>query len=99
MTLLTASWASILRPGRHEEKSAPWERVGLISLIFVTGFFFHWGLDSNGWANPYYSAAAQAGSKDWKAFFFGSFEWGNFITVDKTPLSIWVMSLSIGYLV
>ncbi|TLM85958.1 glycosyltransferase family 39 protein [Pseudarthrobacter sp. NamE5] len=56
---------------------------------------FLWGLDANGWANPYYSAAAQAGSQDWKAFFFGSFEWGNLITVDKTPLSIWVMSLSV----
>lgn len=95
MTLLTESWAAKLRPGRGEERSIPWERLGLISLLVVTGFFFLWGLDSNEWANPYYSAAAQAGSKDWKAFFFGSFEWGNLITVDKTPLSIWVMSLSI----
>lgn len=66
-------------------------------MAFLTGtaVVFLWGLDANGWANPYYSAAAQAGSQDWKAFFFGSFEWGNLITVDKTPLSIWVMSLSV----
>jgi 4-amino-4-deoxy-L-arabinose transferase-like glycosyltransferase len=72
-----------------------WERVGLTSLLVCTAFCFLWGLDRNGWANPYYSAAAQAGSQDWKAFFFGSFEWGNLITVDKTPLSIWVMSISV----
>ncbi|MFC4394931.1 ArnT family glycosyltransferase [Arthrobacter sedimenti] len=52
-------------------------------------------MDENGWANPYYAAAAQAGSQDWKAFFFGSLESGNLITVDKTPLSLWVMSLSV----
>lgn len=56
---------------------------------------FLWGLDRNGWANPYYSAAAQAGSQDWKAFFYGSLDAGNLITVDKPPLSIWIMSLSV----
>lgn len=73
----------------------PWEKIGLITLLVATATSFLWGLDRNGWANPYYSAAAQAGSQDWKAFFFGSLEWGNLITVDKTPLSIWVMSLSV----
>lgn len=72
-----------------------WDKVGLVVLLLATAASFLWGLDRNGWANPYYSAAAQAGSQDWKAFFFGSFEWGNLITVDKTPLSIWVMSLSV----
>jgi hypothetical protein len=27
----------------------------------------------------------QAGTRSWKAFFFGSFDSSNFITVDKTP--------------
>ena len=31
-----------------------------------------WGLGRSGWANSFYSAAAQAGSESWKAFFFGS---------------------------
>lgn len=72
-----------------------WERPVLLSLLAGTAVLYLWALDANGWANPYYSAAAQAGAQDWKAFFFGSFEWGNLITVDKTPLSIWVMSLSV----
>ena len=80
---------------RGEGRSGRWERVGLAALLIGTAFSFLWGLDRNGWANPYYSAAAQAGSKDWTAFFFGSFEWGNLISVDKTPLSIWVESLSV----
>ncbi|WP_231994306.1 ArnT family glycosyltransferase [Pseudarthrobacter equi] len=79
--------------GNNQERT--WERPALVFLLIGTSFIYLWALDSNGWANPYYSAAAQAGSQDWKAFFFGSFEGGNLITVDKTPLSIWVMSLSV----
>jgi 4-amino-4-deoxy-L-arabinose transferase-like glycosyltransferase len=73
----------------------PWERVGLFVLLAGTAASFLWGLDRNGWANPYYSAAAQAGSQDWKAFFFGSLDAGNLITIDKPPLSVWIMSLSV----
>ncbi|MGK3649973.1 ArnT family glycosyltransferase [Pseudarthrobacter enclensis] len=66
-----------------------------MALLASIASLYLWGLEANGWANPYYSAAAQAGAQDWKAFFFGSVEWGNLITVDKTPLSIWVMALSV----
>jgi 4-amino-4-deoxy-L-arabinose transferase-like glycosyltransferase len=52
------------------------------------------GLSRNGWANDFYSAAVQAGTRSWKAFFFGSFDSSSFITVDKTPASLWVMELS-----
>ncbi|WP_427172009.1 ArnT family glycosyltransferase [Arthrobacter sp. 92] len=36
-----------------------------------------------------------SGSLDWTAFLFGSSDPGNAITVDKPPLSIWIMSLSV----
>ncbi|WP_314213947.1 glycosyltransferase family 39 protein [Pseudarthrobacter equi] len=32
---------------------------------------------------------------DGSAFFFGSSDWGNSITVDKPPLSLWLMGLSV----
>ena len=54
-----------------------------------------WGLGGSGWANSFYAAAAQAGSESWKAFFFGSSDAANAITVDKTPLSLWPMALSV----
>ena len=53
-----------------------------------------WGLSRNGFANEYYAAAVQAGSTSWKSWFFGSFDSSSFITVDKTPASLWVMGLS-----
>lgn len=36
-----------------------------------------------------------AGSQDWTAFFFSSSDPGNAISVDKPPLSLWVMAASV----
>src|SRR3954447_17174295 len=74
---------------------ARWERPALIALLVGTGVLYLWGLGESGWANSFYAAAAQAGSESWKAFFFGSSDAASSITVDKTPLSIWPMALSI----
>jgi hypothetical protein len=72
-----------------------WARPALAGLLLTTALLYLWGLGASGWANSFYSAAAQAGSESWKAFFFGSSDGGNSITVDKTPASLWLMSLSV----
>jgi 4-amino-4-deoxy-L-arabinose transferase-like glycosyltransferase len=72
----------------------PWERPALLILLVLTAVAYIWGLGQSGWSNSFYSAAAQAGTKSWKAFFFGSIDAANFITVDKPPASLWVMELS-----
>lgn len=77
------------RPG-----DPPWERPALWILLVLTAVAYIWGLGQSGWANSFYSAAVQAGTKSWKAFFFGSIDASNFITVDKPPASLWVMELS-----
>ena len=71
-----------------------WARPALLGLLALTAVLYMVGLSRSGWANDFYSAAVQAGTKSWKAFFFGSFDSSNFITVDKTPASLWVMELS-----
>ncbi|MDQ3790996.1 MAG: glycosyltransferase family 39 protein [Actinomycetota bacterium] len=63
-------------------------------LLTATGVLYLWGLGASGWANAYYSAAAQAGAASWKALFFGATDAAGGITVDKTPASVWVMGLS-----
>jgi 4-amino-4-deoxy-L-arabinose transferase-like glycosyltransferase len=65
------------------------------ALLAATALLYLWDLDRSGWANAYYSAAAQAGASDWTAYLFGSLDAGNAITVDKTPAALWVMSLSV----
>ncbi|HEY1988312.1 MAG TPA: glycosyltransferase family 39 protein [Acidimicrobiales bacterium] len=71
-----------------------WVRPTLIALLALTALSYLWALGDSGWANSFYSSAVQAGTKSWKAFFFGSSDASNFITVDKPPASLWVMELS-----
>ncbi|MEZ5380743.1 MAG: glycosyltransferase family 39 protein [Microthrixaceae bacterium] len=73
----------------------PWERPAVALLLAVTAGLYLWGLSAGGWANSFYSAAAQAGSTSWKAWFFGASDAANSITVDKPPASLWVMGLSV----
>jgi len=72
-----------------------WERPAYWSLLAVTAVLLLWGLGASGYANSFYSAAAQAGSQSWKAFLFGSLDSGNSITVDKPPAALWPMALSV----
>src|SRR4051812_46754655 len=72
-----------------------WARPALAALLLGTALLYLWGLGQSGWANSFYSAAAQAGSQSWKAFFYASSDAGNSITVDKTPASLWLMALSV----
>ncbi|MFI6581654.1 glycosyltransferase family 39 protein [Embleya sp. NPDC050493] len=91
-TATVKPWFVRLVRGRTAD--APWVRPALLALLVGTGFLYIWGLGASGWANSFYSAAVQAGTDSWKAFFFGSSDAGNSITVDKTPASLWVMGLS-----
>jgi 4-amino-4-deoxy-L-arabinose transferase-like glycosyltransferase len=84
----------IARLVRGRPDDPVWVRPALVALLVGTGFLYLWGLGRSGWANSFYSAAVQAGTKSWKAFFFGSSDASNFITVDKPPASLWVMELS-----
>ncbi|WP_260478168.1 glycosyltransferase family 39 protein [Nonomuraea sp. WAC 01424] len=70
-------------------------RAALAVLLVGAGVLYVWGLGASGWANSFYSAAVQAGSQSWKAFFFGSSDAADAITVDKTPASLWPMELSV----
>ncbi|MGZ9931919.1 ArnT family glycosyltransferase [Streptomyces sp. NC-S4] len=72
-----------------------WELPSLAGLLIATAVLLLWDLGSSGYANSFYSAAVQAGSESWKAFFFGSSDAGNSITVDKPPAALWPMMLSV----
>ncbi|MFF3223296.1 ArnT family glycosyltransferase [Nocardia suismassiliense] len=83
-----ATTATALPPARR------WERAGLAALLIGTAVAYLWHITVNGMGNNFYAAATWAGSRSWKALLFGSLDPGNFITVDKPPVSQWVMGLS-----
>lgn len=70
-------------------------RIALAALLTATAALYLWNLSATGYGNLFYAAAAQAGSHRWSAWFFGSLDASNFITVDKPPASLWVTGLSV----
>jgi 4-amino-4-deoxy-L-arabinose transferase-like glycosyltransferase len=79
---------------RGRDQDPAWVRPSLLLLLSLTAVLYLWDLGASGWANSFYSAAVQAGTKSWKAFFFGSSDSSNFITVDKPPAFLWPMEIS-----
>ena len=60
----------------------------------ATAAMYLWNITINGMGNQFYAGAAWAGSQNWEALLFGSLDPHNVITVDKPPVSQWVMGLS-----
>lgn len=71
------------------------DRWGLGALLTGTAILYLWNLSVNGWGNSFYAAAIQAGSVSWKAWFFGSSDAANSITVDKPPMSLWIPGIAV----
>src|SRR6478609_11001867 len=71
-----------------------WVRPSAALLLVVTAALYLWHLEATGYANSFYAAAIQAGTKDWTALLFGSLDAGNAITVDKPPAALWIPALA-----
>jgi 4-amino-4-deoxy-L-arabinose transferase-like glycosyltransferase len=68
-----------------------------LPLVAVVGLSFTlntWSLSVAGYGNTFYAAAVRSMTMSWKNFFFGAFDPGGFITVDKPPAFLWVDALS-----
>lgn len=65
----------------------------LLAILALAAVLYSWNLSGSS-LNSFYSAAVLSGTQSWKAWFFGSLDAGNFLTVDKPPLALMVMGLS-----
>lgn len=72
---------------RGHPEDAAWVRPAVIVLLLATTATYLWNLTASGDANSFYAAAVQAMTRNWKAFFFGSLDSSNFITVDRADSS------------
>ncbi len=91
-TRLTRRQTSVVR--ELDESTPRWYLPSFLVLLAAVAVLYLWDLSASGYANTFYAAAVQAGTENWKAWFFGSLDSANFITVDKPPASLWVMVLS-----
>ena len=94
---VAAATARSAAPARRA-REATWVRLAPFALAVLAAVLYGWNLTVSGYANTYYSAAAQAASQSWPAWFFGSLDAASFITVDKPPVSLWAMGLSVRLL-
>ncbi|MFF0012952.1 glycosyltransferase family 39 protein [Streptomyces sp. NPDC005374] len=78
--------------GRPEDPR--WARPAFLGLLLATAALYFYNLSASGYSNSFYSAAVQAGTKSWKAMFFGSLDAGNAITVDKPSAFLWPMEIA-----
>jgi 4-amino-4-deoxy-L-arabinose transferase-like glycosyltransferase len=79
-------------------RTVTWERLAFAGVVGLAAVLYVLNLTVSGYANTYYAAAAQAGSQSWTAWFFGSLDAANFITIDKPPLATMLMGLSVRLL-
>ncbi|WP_328413839.1 glycosyltransferase family 39 protein [Streptomyces violaceus] len=76
------------------DRAAPrWSLPVLLAILALAAVLYSWNLSGSS-LNSFYSAAVLSGTQSWKAWFFGSLDAGNFLTVDKPPLALMVMGLS-----
>ncbi|MDR0298498.1 MAG: glycosyltransferase family 39 protein, partial [Streptococcaceae bacterium] len=65
----------------------------LVGILLLALFLNCWGIWDAGSSDAFYTAAIKSGTLSWKAFFFGSIDPANYITVDKPPVALWFPEL------
>ncbi|MEU6273671.1 glycosyltransferase family 39 protein [Streptomyces populi] len=80
-------------PAERAPASPRWSLPALLAVLVLAAVLYSWNLSASS-LNSFYSAAVLSGTQSWKAWFFGSLDAGNFITVDKPPFALMIMSLS-----
>ena len=87
--------ATVPRSLRFPVASPAAEALAIPGLVALSAVLYFVNLTVSGFANTYYSMAAQAASQSWPALFFGALDGQGFITLDKPPLATALMGLSV----
>ncbi|MET7732310.1 glycosyltransferase family 39 protein [Streptomyces sp. NPDC005402] len=75
------------------DRAPRWSLPVLLAILALAGVLYGCNLSGNS-LNSFYSSAVYSGTQSWKAWFFGSLDAGNFLTVDKPPFALMIMGLS-----
>ncbi|WP_030314250.1 ArnT family glycosyltransferase [Streptomyces sp. NRRL B-3229] len=90
---VSADWPPPAPSAAPSDKAPRWSLPALLAILVLAGVLYGWNLSGSS-LNSFYSAAIYSGTQSWKAWFFGSLDAGNFLTVDKPPFALMVMGLS-----
>jgi 4-amino-4-deoxy-L-arabinose transferase-like glycosyltransferase len=92
--------AGTLTGGRTAARARPGVRAGvpaaapLAAITLVGAVLRLWAFDRVA-ANPFYDAAVRSMALSWHNFFFGAYEPGAQVSVDKAPADLWLQVASV----
>src|SRR5689334_16343116 len=67
--------------------------LGLAFALAVSAVLNLWNLAQNGYGNTFYAVAVQSMLQSFHNFFYGSYDAGGLVTVDKPPVALWVQAI------
>ncbi len=80
---------------RRPARTAEWALVGLITLGAAALRLTQIGKVP---PDPFYDAAVRSMALSWHNFFFGAFEPGASVSIDKPPVDLWLQVISVKLL-
>ncbi len=79
---------------REHKKGLRWEWVALALIVAGAGALRLIGLGKVA-LDPFYDAAVRSMGMSWHNFFFGAFEPGGSVSIDKPPVDLWLQVASV----
>lgn len=76
-------------------RSAAWRRLDprasavVVAILALAATLRFWGIDAAA-QNPFYDAAVRSMGLSWHNFFFGAFDPGGILAIDKPPVDLWL---------
>lgn len=70
------------------------EKISLTLIVILSAVLNFVNLNIEGTANSYYAAAVKSMTKNFKNFFFVSFDPAGFMSIDKPPVGYWFQAIS-----
>ena len=80
-------------PWRSPADQPAYARPALLLLAVLAAVLYAWGMNHSQY-HSFYATAVRSMTESWKSFFYGSFDPGNSITLDKLPGFLWPQALS-----
>ncbi len=77
---------------RRPNRTAEW---GLVALITLGAAILRLAALSKVSPDPFYDAAVRSMGTSWHNFFFGAFEPGGSVSIDKPPVDLWLQVISV----
>jgi 4-amino-4-deoxy-L-arabinose transferase-like glycosyltransferase len=68
--------------------------AALLPVLALSALANFWSLRQVGWGNAYYAAGVRSMGTSFKSFFFNALDSGNYVTVDKPPMALWIQTIS-----